>query len=192
MSEPVFFETGDLFRHWLAEHHETEPELLVGFWKVGSGKPSMSWSDSVDAALCFGWIDAVRRGRDDESYTIRFTHRRSGSIWSAVNVAKVEALTAAGLMAPAGLAAFARRRADRTGVYSFEQGQDLALTDDEEARLRAVPAAWEHFSAQPRWYQRTVMNWLHSAKREETKARRLDLLVAESTAGQQVAQFRRR
>ena len=102
MSTPHFFAAGAEFRSWLAEHHASAPELLVGFWKVGSGIPSMSWSESVDAALCFGWIDGVRRRRDDASYTIRFTPRRPGSIWSAVNVAKVDALTAAGLMEPAG------------------------------------------------------------------------------------------
>jgi len=138
VSDPVFFATGAQFRAWLAEHHDAATELLVGFWKVGSGKPSMTWSESVDAALCFGWIDAVRGRRDDESYTIRFTRRRPGSNWSAVNVAKAEALAAAGLLAPAGLAAFAARRADRTAVYSHEQGGDavLTLTADEETRLR--------------------------------------------------------
>jgi uncharacterized protein YdeI (YjbR/CyaY-like superfamily) len=194
MTEPVFFETGVQFRDWLAEHHETQPELLVGFWKTGSGKPSMTWPESVDAALCFGWIDAVRRRVDDESYTIRFTHRRPGSTWSAVNVAKVSALTEAGLMTPAGQAVFEDRKADRTGRYTHEQGADVDLTPtaDEEARLRAVPGAWEHFTAQPLWYRRTVGHWLHSAKRPETRARRLELLVADSATGQQVAQFRRR
>jgi uncharacterized protein YdeI (YjbR/CyaY-like superfamily) len=194
VSDPVFFATGAQFRAWLAEHHDTAAELLVGFWKVGSGKPSMSWSESVDEALCFGWIDGVRRRRDDESYTIRFTARRAGSIWSAVNVAKVETMASDGLMMPAGLAAFAARRADRTGVYSFEQGGDavLALSADEEARLREVPGAWEHFSAQPGSYRRAVVHWLHSAKRAETRTRRLEQLVADSAAGRQIAQFRRR
>ena len=131
----------------------------------------MTWPESVDAALCFGWIDGVRRRRDDESYTIRFTPRRPGSIWSAVNVAKAQSLAAVGLMEPAGLAAFAARRADRTGVYSHEQGGDavLTLTADEQARLRATPDAWEHFTAQPAWYRRAVVHWLHSPKRDETR-----------------------
>lgn len=194
VSDPVFFETCAQFRGWLAEHHLTTAELLVGFWKVGTGKPSMTWSESVDEALCFGWIDGVRRRRDDASYTIRFTGRRPGSIWSAVNVAKAEQLASKGLMTPAGLAAFAARRPDRTAVYSHEQGGDaaLALTPDEEARLRAVPAAWAHFAAQPGSYRRAVVHWLHSAKRDETRTRRLDQLVADSGAGRQVAQFRRR
>lgn len=194
MSDPVFFGTGEQFRDWLAEHHEEAAELLVGFWKSGSGKPSMTWPESVNAALCFGWIDGVRRRRDDESYTIRFTHRRPGSIWSAVNVANAEALTTLGSMAPAGLAAFAARRDDRTAVYSHEQGGDanLALTEGEEARLRSVPGALDYFVAQPGSYRRAVIHWLRSAKREETRLRRLDLFVAESAARRHVAQFRRR
>jgi uncharacterized protein YdeI (YjbR/CyaY-like superfamily) len=194
LSDAVFFATNVQFRAWLAEHHDTAVELIVGFWKAGSGRPSMTWPESVGAALCFGWIDGVRRRRDDESYTIRFTRRRPGSIWSAVNVAKVEALVAAGLMAPAGLVAFAARRADRTAVYSHEQGGNAVLTlnADEQARLRAAPGAWEHFDAQPGWYRRAVVHWLHSAKREETRARRLEQLVVESAAGQHIAQFRRR
>ena len=194
VTDAVFFATGADFRDWLVEHHDTAPELLVGFWKVGSGKPSMTWSESVDAALCFGWIDGVRRRHDDISYTIRFTRRRPGSIWSDVNVAKVEALVAAGQMAPSGLAAFAERRVDRTGVYSHEQGDDtpLTLTAEEESRLREAPGAWDFFNDQPRGYHRAVVHWLHSAKREETRARRLELLVTDSSAGRVVAQFRRR
>ena len=190
---PVFFVTGDQFHDWLAEHHASTPELLVGFWKVGSGTPSMTWPDSVDAALCFGWIDGVRRRLDDQAYTIRFTPRRPGSIWSAVNVAKAEALVAAGRMAPAGLAAFTARRDDRTAVYSHEQGAeaDLALSADEEARLREAAGALAFFEAQPASYRRAVAHWLHTAKRPETRARRLDLLAVESSAGRLVAQFRR-
>ena len=157
----------------------------MGFWKVGSGEPSMSWPESVDVALCFGWIDGVRRRRDDVSYTIRFTPRRPGSIWSAVNVAKVEALAAAGLMAPAGLAAFAARREDRTAVYSHEQGGDeaLAFTAAERERLQSAPGAWEYVIAQPGSYRRAVVHWLHSAVRQETRDRRLEQLVAESARG---------
>src|SRR3954447_7315729 len=189
--KPTYLPTPAAFRQWLERHHAAAGELLVGFWKVGSGKPSMTWPESVDEALCFGWIDAVRRRRDEESYTIRFTRRRPGSIWSAVNVAKVEALVAAGRMTPVGLAAFEARREDRTAVYSHEQ-EALALTADEEARLRADPQAWQHFSAQPASYRKAVMHWLHSAKREETRLRRLDQLVADSLAGQHVAHLRRR
>jgi uncharacterized protein YdeI (YjbR/CyaY-like superfamily) len=194
VSTPTFFATGAAFHAWLAEHHDHEAELLVGFWKVGSGEPSMSWPESVDAALCFGWIDGVRRRLDDVSYTIRFTPRRPGGIWSAVNVAKVEALASAGLMAPAGLAAFAARRADRTAVYSHEQGGDeaLAFTTAERERLQSAPGAWEYVTAQPGSYRRAVVHWLHSAVRQETRDRRLEQLVDDSSAGRPVAQFRRR
>jgi uncharacterized protein YdeI (YjbR/CyaY-like superfamily) len=194
VSAPEFFAAGAEFRAWLVAHHDQETELLVGFWKVGSGKPSMTWPESVDVALCFGWIDGVRRRRDDASYTIRFTPRRPGSIWSAVNVAKAEELAAAGLMAPAGLAAFALRRADRTAVYSHEQGGDaaLAFTTAERERLESAPGAWEYVIAQPGSYRRAVVHWLHSAARPETRERRLEQLLAESSAGRQVAQFRRR
>ncbi len=154
----------------------------------------MSWSESVDAALCFGWIDGVRRRRDDASYTIRFTPRRPGSIWSAVNVAKADALAKAGLMEPAGLAAFAARREDRTAVYSHEQGGDaaLAFTAEEQVRLQAVPGVWEYLSAQPGSYRRAVVHWLHTAARPGTRERRLALLIAESALQRHVAQFRRR
>jgi uncharacterized protein YdeI (YjbR/CyaY-like superfamily) len=194
MGDPVFFAASARFRAWLADHHDSAPELLVGFWKVGSGHPSMTWPESVDEALCFGWIDGVRRRRDDESYTIRFTRRRPGSIWSAVNVAKVEALSSEGRMTAAGLAAFAARRSDRTAVYSHEQGGDAVLqfTEHERARLQSVAGAWDYLDAQPGSYRRAVIHWLHTAVRPETRDRRLDLLATESSQGRHVAQFRRR
>jgi uncharacterized protein YdeI (YjbR/CyaY-like superfamily) len=192
MSEPTFFATAAELRSWLSEHHESATELLVGFWKVGSGRPSITWPESVDAALRYGWIDGVRRRLDDASYTIRFTPRRPRSIWSAVNVATAEELMAAGQMSPAGLAAYAARRVDRTAVYSHEQGGDLDLAPDEEARLRAVPGAWDFLVAQPGSYRRAVVHWVRSAKRPETRERRLETLVAECAAGRHVAQFRRR
>ena len=117
---PIFFATQADFRDWLEEYHELETELLVGFYKVGSGKPSMSWSESVDEALCFGWIDGVRRSVDAESYSIRFTPRKAKSIWSAVNIAKIEVLTAKGLMKPAGIAAFAKRDENNSKIYAYE------------------------------------------------------------------------
>lgn len=170
MSGPAFSATGAQFCAWLVEHHEIATEFVVGFWKVGSGETSMTWSESVDEALCFGWIDGVTKRLDDKSYTIRFTPRRKASIWSAVNVAKVEALSTAGLMTPAGVAAFAARRAGRTGIYSHEQdGDALQLTTDEESQLRALPGAWEHFEAQPGSYRRAVIHWLHSAKRDDKR-----------------------
>jgi uncharacterized protein YdeI (YjbR/CyaY-like superfamily) len=146
----------------------------------------MTWSESVDQALCFGWIDGVRRGRDDESYTIRFTPRKPKSTWSKLNVAKVERLKEAGLMRPAGLAAFERRSEENTGVYSFERDEDAALPAEYERRLRANAAAAEYFDSRPPWYRRTATHWVVSAKREETRARRLAQLVQCSAEGRHV------
>lgn len=174
-----FFATPAEWRAWLEEHHATETELVVGFWKRSSGKPCMTWSESVDEALCFGWIDAIRRSVDAESYTIRFTRRKPTSIWSAVNVAKVEALEAQGKMTDAGRAAFALRRDDRTGVYSFER--DEAEFDD--TPLRAVPEAWAFWERQPPSYQKVVKHWLASAKRPETREKRLRELIDDCANG---------
>jgi uncharacterized protein YdeI (YjbR/CyaY-like superfamily) len=149
----------------------------------------MTWSESVDEALCFGWIDGVRRGRDDESYTIRFTPRKPKSNWSKVNVEKVAKLKEAGLMRPAGLAAFERRSDDRTGVYSFENETELAPEYD--AQLRANKAASDYFDSRPPWYRRTAIHLVMSAKREETRERRLTQLIEDSAAGRDIKQLRR-
>lgn len=174
-----FFATPAEWRAWLEEHSGTETELVVGFWKKGSGKPSMTWSESVDEALCFGWIDAVRRTVDAESYTIRFTRRKPTSNWSTVNVAKVEALRQQGRMTPAGETAFALRREDRTGVYSFEQG-DIAFDD---SPIRADPQAWAFWERQPPSYRKVVAHWLTSAKRPETREKRLRELLEDCRNG---------
>ncbi len=179
----------DEFRAWLEANHDSATELEVVFYKRASGKPSMTWSESVDQALCFGWIDGVRRGRDDESYTIRFTPRRPGSNWSKINVEKVAKLTEAGLMRPAGVAAFERRRDDRTGVYSFENEAELSA--EYEARLRANRAAADYFDSRPPWYRRTAIHLVMSAKREETRERRLEQLIEDSAAGRDIKQLRR-
>jgi uncharacterized protein YdeI (YjbR/CyaY-like superfamily) len=181
--EPKFFATPAEWRAWLQEHHGTEREVLVGFYRRRSGRPSITWPESVDEALCFGWIDGVRRGRDAESYTIRFTPRQKRSTWSAVNVARVRELEAEGRMHPAGLEAFARRSDDRTAIYSYEQRRAATLSDEQEARLRADPAAWAWFEAQPPWWRRTAAHWVTSAKREETRQRRLEQLVAACAEG---------
>jgi uncharacterized protein YdeI (YjbR/CyaY-like superfamily) len=181
--------TADEFRAWLEEHHETEREIEVVFYKKGSGKPSMTWSESVDEALCFGWIDGVRRGRDEHSYTIRFTPRKPRSNWSKVNVAKVEQLKARGLMRAAGLAAFERRTEENTGVYSFENETELAPEYD--AQLRSNKAASDYFESRPPWYRRTAIHLVMSAKREETRLRRLAQLIEDSAAGRDIKQLRR-
>ena len=174
-----FFATAAEWRAWLEQHHATEDELVVGFHKRGSGRPSMTWSESVDEALCFGWIDAVRRRVDDTSYTIRFTRRKPASTWSAINVAKVAALEEQGKMTDAGREAFARRRADRTGIYSYEQPE--AAFDD--SALRAHPDAWAFWERQPPSYRKVVAHWVTRAKKQETRDKRLAELVRDSAAG---------
>jgi uncharacterized protein YdeI (YjbR/CyaY-like superfamily) len=184
--EPTFFATPAEFRAWLEEHHESESELLVGFHKKGSGQPSMTWPESVDQALCFGWIDGVRRGLGEEAYTIRFTPRKARSNWSAVNVARVNELIEEGLVRPAGLAAFERRSDDRTAIYAYEQRRTAQLPPEYEQRLRADSAAVEFFDAQPPWYRRTATHWVISAKREATRERRLAQLIEDSANGRRI------
>jgi uncharacterized protein YdeI (YjbR/CyaY-like superfamily) len=174
-----YFESDADFRHWLEENHETANELLVGFYKVGFGKPSMTWSEAVDQALCFGWIDGVRKRVDDERYTIRFTPRRAGSNWSLVNVRKVEELARLGLMRPAGLAAFRNREEAKSGVYSFEN-QPQTLDEESEQIFQANEKAWTYFESQPPSYRRLAVFWVMSAKKEETRRKRLATLIDDS------------
>jgi uncharacterized protein YdeI (YjbR/CyaY-like superfamily) len=184
--EPIFFPTPADFRAWLEQNHDTAQELFVGFYRKASGKPTMTWSEAVDQALCFGWIDGVRHSLDAESYTNRFTPRRPGSNWSAVNIRKVEELTKAGLMQPAGLAAFAWRKEAKSSVYSYEQRYEARLTPEQEQELRAHPEAWEFFQSQPPSYRQTAIWWVVSAKREETRARRLATLIEDSANGRRL------
>jgi uncharacterized protein YdeI (YjbR/CyaY-like superfamily) len=187
--KPLFFPTPAVFRAWLERNHETE--LLVGYYKKDSGRPSMTWSESVDEALCFGWIDGVRRSFSEVAYTIRFTPRKSTSIWSAINVAKVEALTKARQMRPAGLRAYAARTPERTGVYSFERHRAARLTRAQERRLRSNRKAAAFFDAQPPGYRAIVKHWIVSAKKPETQERRLAQLIADSAAGRRIRQLAR-
>jgi uncharacterized protein YdeI (YjbR/CyaY-like superfamily) len=190
-AKPTFFATPAAFRTWLQRHHDSAPELLVGFYKRDSGRPSITWPESVDEALCFGWIDGVRRNAGADAYTIRFTPRRATSIWSAVNVARVAALEKAGRMRPAGRQAFAARRATKTAVYSFERKEPAALAAAETAALSANTAASAFFEARPPWYRRAALHWIVSAKRDETRARRLAQLIADSAAGRTIAPLTR-
>jgi len=178
--EPTFFATPAELRAWLEEHHESASELLVGFYKKGSGRPSITWPESVDQALCFGWIDGVRRSLGEDAYTIRFTPRKARSNWSAVNVARMNELIAEGLVAPAGLAAFERRSDDRTAIYSYEQRKTATLPPEYEQQLRSNEGAAEFFDSQPPWYRRTATHWVISAKREATRERRLAQLIEDS------------
>lgn len=187
---PVFFPSPADFRAWLDANHATAAELLVGYYKVGTGRASMTWPESVDQALCYGWIDGVRRRIDDESYMIRFTPRRRGSNWSLVNIRRALELIEQGLMQPAGLAAFEARSLARTDEYSYEsrpQGLDEAY----EAEFRAAAAAWAYWEAQPPHYRKGAAHWVMSAKREETRRKRLATLIADSAAGRWIALYRR-
>jgi uncharacterized protein YdeI (YjbR/CyaY-like superfamily) len=179
---PTFFPTQHYFRAWLEEHHLTETELIVGYYKVNSGKESMTWSESVDQALCFGWIDGIRRSIDEESYQIRFTPRKKTSIWSAVNIKKVEELTQKGLMRPAGLAILAHRSDERSKVYSFEKDINPFSTEL-EALFKANPAAWDFYQTWAPSYKKSAQNWVMSAKQEVTREKRLRELMAECEAG---------
>jgi len=192
VNEPIYFASPDEFHAWLEEHHETEAEVWVGYWKKATGKPSLVWSQAVDEALCFGWIDGVIRGIDGERHIQRFTPRKPTSNWSAVNVAKVERLRAEGRMRPAGEAAFARRREDKSGVYSYEQRHKAAFEPEQEERFRANAPAWEFWSASPPSYRTMATWWVVSAKRPETRERRLERLIEDSAAGRRLAQMSNR
>ena len=181
--KPLFFATAAQWRRWLATHHARKDEVLVGFYKRSSGRHSITWPESVDEALCFGWIDGIRRSIDAESYTIRFTPRRKGSIWSAVNVRRVAELTKRRRMRAAGLRAFQARTAAKTAIYSFEQRKTTQLPPAYAKRFKANAGAWSFFSARPPWYQRTTTYWVISAKQEETRLRRLAVLIDDSAHG---------
>jgi len=177
-----FFATPAEMRDWLDANHETADELWLGQYKKASGRPTVSWSDAVDEALCVGWIDGQIQRIDAISHAQRFTPRRKGSNWSAINVAKVGVLTAQGRMRPAGIRAFEARTDARTAVYSYERPIE-ELTDDEEGRLRADGAAWDDWQARPPSYRRAVTHWITSAKQAATRERRLSTLIDDSRAG---------
>ena len=183
----TFFPHPADFRRWLAAHHETEKELLVGFYKTGSGKPSITWPQSVDEALCFGWIDGIRRSIDEESYSIRFTPRKAKSKWSTVNIKRMRELLAEGRVRPPGRAAFDVRVKSH---YSFES-RPREFPPPFLKALQARPRAWRFFEAQPPWYRRTTAFWVMSAKKPETRDRRLAVLIADSEAGRAVGPLRR-
>jgi uncharacterized protein YdeI (YjbR/CyaY-like superfamily) len=183
LGEPVFFERPEDLRAWFAENATTATELIVGYHRVGTGRACITWQQSVDEALCVGWIDSVRYSLDPERAAQRFTPRRKGSVWSAINVAKIEKLRAEGRMRPAGEAAFAERRADRTGVYSFERTEEPRLSPDEESRFRGNPAAWAWFTARPPSFRKQALHWVVSPKRPETRERRLSTLIDDAARG---------
>jgi uncharacterized protein YdeI (YjbR/CyaY-like superfamily) len=182
--EPVFFATPADFRRWLEEHHANARELWVGFYKKASGRPSITWPESVDEALCAGWIDGVRKSLDEESYVIRFTPRQASSTWSAVNIKRMAELIEQGRVLPAGLAAFEKCSEKKSAIYSYEQRKTAELDDASQKLFRKHAAAWEYFQAQPPWYRRTTAWWILSAKKEETRQKRLTLLIEASAQEQ--------
>lgn len=188
--EASYFPDPGAFRAWLEEHHAECDELWVGYYKKATGRPSQTWSESVDQALCFGWIDGIRRSVDEERYVIRFTPRGPRSRWSRVNLEKYEALDAAGLVTPAGAAAFARRRPDEPAGYSYEHAEP-SLAPEHLARFREQPEAWAFFESQPPGYRRTAIAWVNAAKREETRTRRVETLIDDSSRGLRIKQLRR-
>lgn len=184
--DATFFASPPELRAWLSENHERHSELWIGFYKRSSGRSTITWPEAVDEALCVGWIDGVRKGIDDSRYTIRFTPRKPGSNWSAVNIDRVRELTRRGLMRPAGLRAFEERSEARSGIYSYEQRQSAELDAPQERQFRANDQAWEFFQSQPPSYQKAAVWWVITAKREETRSRRLAQLIADSAQGRTI------
>ncbi|WP_061298902.1 YdeI/OmpD-associated family protein [Herbidospora cretacea] len=184
--EPTFFETPDELYAWLAAHHATEKELWVGFHKRATGLPGLTWPESVDQALCFGWIDGVRKSLGPESYVIRFTPRKPRSTWSSVNINRIRELIELGVVHEAGVAAFEARSEDRSEIYSYEQRQAAELPEEYAARFQEDKAAWDWFEGQAPWYRRTAIYWVISAKKEETRLRRLATLIEDSAAGRRI------
>lgn len=192
MSEPTptFFPTPADFRAWLAEHHATSDQLWVGYYKKATKRPSVTWEETVDEALCYGWIDGIRKSRDVESYVIRFTPRQPRSVWSRRNIDRVERLTAEGRMQAPGLAAFAFKDVHPDSGYTAAQLAGT-LTDSMVARFKATAGAWEFYQDQPPGYRRQATHWVTSAKREATRDRRLATLIEDSGKGLRIKQLRR-
>jgi uncharacterized protein YdeI (YjbR/CyaY-like superfamily) len=180
MPKPIFFASPAEFRSWLEKHHAGASELWVGFYKKHSGKPSLTWPESVDCALCFGWIDGIRKSLGETSYSIRFTPRKPASNWSAINIKRVAELEKMGLMWPSGREAFQQRKDAKSGVYSYEQRKTAKLSATQEKEFRSEKPAWEYFRAQPPWYRRIAAFWVSSAKKEETRQRRFAALIESS------------
>ena len=180
-----FFKSVTEFRRWLERHHKSERELWVGFRKKGVEPPGMTYADSLEVALCFGWIDGIRKSLDATSYVNRFTPRKADSVWSQINIARVEALISRGEMHQSGLDAYAKRDPAKSGIYSFEQ-RPQSFPPELERRFKTAKGAWTHFNAQPPGYRRLAIWWVSSAKREETRLRRLSQLIAVSGQGMRI------
>jgi uncharacterized protein YdeI (YjbR/CyaY-like superfamily) len=178
---PCFFATQNDFRKWLEKNHKKETQVFVGFYKISSNKPSMTWSQSVDQALCFGWIDGVRKSIDDKSYQIRFTPRKATSIWSAINIQKIKELTKLGLMMPAGIASFEKRKEHKSKIYTHEI-EEVKLSPSFEKQFKANKVAWTYFQSLAPSYQKSSKNWVMSAKQEGTREKRIRELINDSEA----------
>jgi uncharacterized protein YdeI (YjbR/CyaY-like superfamily) len=176
--KPLFFETPAGFRAWLRKHHATADEVIVGFYRKDSGKQTITWQQAVDEALCFGWIDGIRRKHSDITYSNRFTPRRPKSNWSAINIARVEALTRERRMQPAGLAAFEKRTEAKSRIYSYEQTDEPVFEPSFARKFKANKKAWAFFCGLPPYYRKLETRWVHGAKQEATRLRRLEKLIA--------------
>lgn len=187
--DPKFFKTQADLRKWFEKNHEKLAEQWIGFYKKGSGEPSITWPESVDEALCFGWIDGIRRSIDDKSYKIRFTPRKKKSIWSAVNIKRANELNELGLMLPPGIAAFERREEDLSRKYAYEQ-ESVALGDEFLERFKLNAAAWKFFMSQAPYYQKVATHWVTSAKQAATRERRMATLIDDSSNGLRIAGLR--
>jgi len=188
--EPIYFSSPAELRKWFEKNHAKEKELLVGYHKTSTGKPTISWSESVDQALCFGWIDGVRRSIDAKRYCIRFTPRKPTSIWSAINIAKITELTNKGLMTPAGMEAFKQRNEKKSEIYSYEKDK-VELAPAFLKKFKSEKVGWKFFCAQPPSYQKPAINWVMSAKQEATRNSRLSTLIEDSEAGLRIKELRR-
>ncbi len=188
----MFFTSPAQLRAWLKNNHELASELWVGFYKKATGKGSITWPEAVDAALCFGWIDSIRKSIDETAYVNRFTPRKSSSTWSAVNIQRVNEMTRLGLMQPAGLRAFELRQEEKSGIYSYENRDSATFSAAYEKRFRVHEAAWTFFKAQAPWYRRTATWWVISAKKEETRLKRLDSLIQHSDDGHRLPHLTRK
>lgn len=188
--KPRYFKSAKDFRSWMEKNHEKQAELWVGYYKKGTAKPSIDWPQSVDVALCFGWIDGVRKSLDEESYTIRFTPRKPNSIWSGVNIRKMEEMISLGLVHPNGIAAYEKKQDHRSGIYSFEQ-QEINLGEEFEKKFKQNKKAWKFFQAMPASYRKPAIWWVVSAKQEATRLKRLDTLITDSEAGIKIKLLRR-
>ncbi len=191
IQKPIFFATPTDFQHWLDAHHWNARELWVGFYRKASDRPSMTWPESVDEALCVGWIDGLRKTIDAQSYGIRFTPRKETSNWSAVNIKRVLELARQGRVRPAGLKAFERRTEKRSGIYAYENRHAAVLDKANEWKFRANRAAWQFFQHQPVGYRKTAIWWVVSARKEETRQKRLKTLIADSAARRRIGALAR-